>query len=170
MTAQTEIAPLQWSEALVLGDAKTDTTHQEFIDLVQKTEVASGTAQTALYTELVAHTVEHFGQEERWMLAAGLSASHCHFSEHRSVLEVMKEVERRAALGETHLIANMLEALAEWFPMHATSMDAGLVEYLQTTGFDTATETFLGEAPTIELAAPSQGCGTHHDHNTHNPY
>jgi hemerythrin len=162
---QTEIAPLQWSEALVLGDAKTDTTHQEFIELVHKTEAATGTEQATLYAELVAHTVEHFGQEERWMLAAGLNAGHCHFSEHRNVLEVMKEVERRAALGETHLIANMLEALGEWFPMHATSMDAGLVEYLQTTGFDTATETFKGPAPTIELASPELGCGTHD--NTH---
>ena len=163
MTQQTEIVPLQWSQDLVLGDAKTDTTHQEFIDLVRQTEAATGEQRTALFSELVAHTIEHFGQEERWMLACGLNAGHCHFSEHRNVLEVMKEVERRAALGEIHLIGNMLEALAEWFPMHATSMDAGLVEFLQTTGFDTTTETFKGDAPKIELAAPEMGCNTHHD-------
>lgn len=157
-----EITPLQWSEALQLNDAKTDQTHQDFIALAQQVSAASEPQRSALYSELVAHTVEHFGQEERWMLAAGLNTEHCHFSEHRNVLEVMKEVQRRAASGEHQLIGNMLEALAEWFPMHATSMDAGLVEYLKTVGFDTHTETFTGPAPTIELAAPNQGCTTTH--------
>ena len=154
------IAPLQWSDALFLNDAKTDLTHQEFIDLYQQTGAAQGAAQLDLYVELVAHTVEHFSQEERWMLAAGLNAGHCHFSEHRNVLEVMKEVERRAQQGDIHLIPNMLEALAEWFPMHATSMDAGLVAFLQTAGYDTSTETFKGPPPKIELMSPEQGCGT----------
>ena len=94
------------------------------------------------------------------MLAAGLNAGHCHFSEHRNVLEVMKEVERRAQQGDIHLISNMLEALAEWFPVHATSMDAGLVAFLQTAGYDTQTETFKGPPPKIELMSPEQGCGT----------
>jgi hypothetical protein len=34
------IAPLQWSDALFLNDAKTDLTHQEFIDLYQQTGAA----------------------------------------------------------------------------------------------------------------------------------
>jgi len=159
-TAQIQTVPLEWSEALALNDAKTDDTHQEFIELCQQTAASAGQAQLNLFVELVAHTVEHFGQEERWMLAAGLNAGHCHFSEHRNVLEVMKEVERRAQQGDIHLIPNMLEALAEWFPVHATSMDAGLVAFLQTAGFDTRTETFKGPPPKIELMSPEQGCGT----------
>jgi hypothetical protein len=35
----------------------------------------------------------------------------------------------------------MLEALVEWFPMHAQSMDAGLVAFLNEVGFDTTSET-----------------------------
>lgn len=132
---------LVWSDELVLGDPRTDVTHQEFIDLLNATADSDAAEKLPKYQELLAHTVEHFAQEERWMLATGVTADFCHFSQHSSVLEVMKEVERRALAGETDLIGQMLEALVEWFPMHANSMDAGLVAYLKEKGFDTASET-----------------------------
>jgi hemerythrin len=149
LNTQNTAAPqsLLWSTDLLLGDERTDATHQEFIDLLNATGQAKEVEKLALYQSLVTHTVEHFGQEERWMLANGITAEHCHFSQHSSVLEVMKEVERRALAGETQLIGQMLEALAEWFPMHAQSMDAGLVEFLREKGFDTALETFQHSAP-----------------------
>jgi hemerythrin-like metal-binding protein len=141
-----------WTDALALHDPRTDRTHQEFIDLCQLTARSEGAQQLEHYRQLLVHTEGHFTQEERWMLATGLNTNHCHFIEHKSVLEVMLEVERRAELGDMHLIATMLQALVEWFPTHATSMDAGLIALLQTTGFDTETETFKGPVPTIEHA------------------
>lgn len=149
---------LNWTEAFVLGDARTDHTHQEFIDLVNATTAAAPQDKLGLYQELLAHTVEHFAQEERWMRACGIPEDFCHFGQHNSVLEVMKEVERRALNGEPEYIASMIEALVEWFPGHAESMDAGLVSYLQEKGFDTASETFRDGAPAAaEAAVPSCG-------------
>jgi len=149
---------LSWSEALVLGDARTDHTHQEFIDLVNATTAAPVEHKLAVYQELVRHTVEHFAQEERWMLACGIQPDFCHFGQHASVLQVMQEVERRALNGEMEYIDSMIEALVEWFPSHANSMDAGLVSYLQEKGYDTTTETFKGGAPLMtEAAVPSCG-------------
>jgi len=139
-------ATLDWSPELVLGDARTDATHQEFIEQLNAIATCDAAQKLPLYQALLAHTVEHFAQEERWMLANGVSAGFCHFSQHNSVLEVMKEVERRALGGEAGLIDQMLEALVEWFPQHAQSMDAGLVSYLREKGFDTATETFQAVA------------------------
>ena len=152
---------LAWSDELVLGDARTDVTHQEFIDLVNATADSDAAQTLPRYQTLVEHTVEHFAQEERWMQACGVQSDFCHFSQHGSVLEVMKEVERRALAGETALIGQMLEALVEWFPMHASSMDAGLVTFLQEKGFDTATETFKEgySAPAPASAPQSPGCG-----------
>ncbi|MDH5204829.1 MAG: hypothetical protein OEY75_04000 [Hylemonella sp.] len=149
---------LSWSTDYVLGDARTDHTHQEFIDLVNATTAAAPADKLAIYRELLAHTVEHFAQEERWMAACGVPADFCHFGQHASVLEVMKEVERRALDGEAAYIDSMIEALVEWFPAHASSMDAGLVAYLQEKGFDTESETFKDGAPAAsETAAPSCG-------------
>lgn len=152
---------LSWSEALVLGDARTDRTHQEFVDLVNATTAAPAERKLAAYQELLQHTIEHFAQEERWMSACGIPSDFCHFGQHHSVLEVMKEVERRALNGEMAYIGSMIEALVEWFPMHAESMDAGLVAYLQEKGFDTATETFKNGAPVAAGAAAADvpSCG-----------
>jgi hemerythrin-like metal-binding protein len=133
---------LSWSDELVLNDARTDHTHQEFIEMLNATASSELPERLSKYQTFVAHTVEHFAQEERWMLACGLEPGYCHFNEHKSVLEVMQEVERRALAGETHLIGQMLEALVEWFPLHAASMDAGLVAFLREKSFDTQTETF----------------------------
>jgi hemerythrin len=152
---------LTWSDEFVLGDPRTDVTHQEFIDLVNAT-VDSETAQKlAKYQQLLTHTVEHFAQEERWMLACGVQSDFCHFSQHGSVLEVMKEVERRALAGEVAYIDSMIEALVEWFPMHASSMDAGLVAFLQEKGFDTATEGFRPgySAPAAASEPEAPSCG-----------
>lgn len=155
---------LAWSDELALGDARTDVTHQEFIDLLNATADSDAAQKLPKYQTLLEHTVEHFAQEERWMLACGVQSDFCHFSQHASVLEVMKEVERRALAGEPGLIGQMLEALVEWFPMHASSMDAALVAYLQEKGFDTATEAFKdgANAPALGTAgqAASLGCGT----------
>jgi hemerythrin-like metal-binding protein len=139
---QTSTSCLTWSPELQLGDARTDATHEEFIVMLNATASADAATQLPKYQELVEHTVEHFAQEERWMRACDIPEDFCHFTQHSGVLEVMKEIERRALLGETELIGKMLEALVEWFPGHAQNMDAGLVTYLQEKGFDTVTETF----------------------------
>jgi hemerythrin-like metal-binding protein len=148
---------LNWNEALVLGDARTDHTHQEFVDLINATTAAPAGKKLAVYQELVRHTVEHFAMEERWMRACGIPEDFCHFGQHASVLQVMKEVERRALNGEPEYIASMIEALVEWFPGHADSMDAGLVAYLQEKGYDTGTETFREGVVATEAALPSCG-------------
>jgi len=152
---------LTWSEEFVLGDARTDVTHQEFIDLVNAIDDSAAGQKLANYQQLLTHTVEHFAQEERWMLACGVPSDFCHFSQHGSVLEVMKEVERRALAGELAYIDSMIEALVEWFPMHASSMDAGLVAFLQEKGFDTASEGFKPgfSAPAPASGAEAPGCG-----------
>jgi hypothetical protein len=52
----------------------------------------------------------------------------------------------------------MAEALAEWFPGHANSMDAGLAVHLKSVGFDSVTET-LADPSAIQNVIMS-GCGS----------
>jgi len=98
---------LNWSESLVLGDARTDHTHQEFVDLINATTAAPAEQKLGVYRDLLNHTVEHFAMEERWMRACGIPEDFCHFGQHASVLQVMKEVERRALNGETEYIGSI---------------------------------------------------------------
>lgn len=152
---------LQWSEELVLGDARTDHTHEEMVELMNATTAAAPEDKLAVYQKLLAHTVEHFAQEERWMLACGVSPDFCHFSQHKNVLEVMEEVERRALAGEPQYIGNMIEALVEWLPAHATTMDSSLVAFLKERGYNTEREAFIQEAQNAEAATVELSCSVH---------
>ncbi len=107
-TATLASAPLDWTPALFLGDARMDDTHEEFVTLLNQLLVTPPDKQLPLYRAFTDHTVEHFAQEERWMLATGFSADNCHAEE------------------------------------HATSKDAGLAQQLKNVGFDSGTETVVG--------------------------
>jgi len=73
------------------------------------------------------------------MAELGFDPATCHPARHRQILEVLHEVMRRlqyegeAALG---LIDAMVPALAEWFPLHTQSLDAGLALAMAERGFE----------------------------------
>jgi cobalamin-dependent methionine synthase I len=71
-------------------------------------------AQLPVYKKFLDHTVEHFAQEERWMLATGFSADNCHAEHHATILETMRVVEAHYLDSDKTIITRMAEALAEW--------------------------------------------------------
>jgi hemerythrin len=60
----------------------------------------------------------------------------CHVREHDGVLEIAREVRKRAAAGETGFGAVLAQAVAQWFANHAASMDNVLALYMQEVGFE----------------------------------
>jgi hemerythrin-like metal-binding protein len=149
---------LTWSDQLAVGDARMDHTHAEFVDQLNQLLATPPAQQLPLYRAFLAHTVEHFAQEERWMLATGFAADNCHASHHATILETMNAVIPHFEADDPDIITRLAEALAEWFPQHAASMDAGLAQHLQQVGFDTTTET--GADPAVIRPASMSGCGS----------
>ena len=82
---------LEWSPALALDMASMDDTHREFVDLLAAVDAADDAAVPAPWQALIDHTVEHFGQEDRWMQATAFGPANCHSLQHKVVLEVMRE-------------------------------------------------------------------------------
>lgn len=153
---------LAWSDALAVQHAQMDATHQEFVEHVQAVEAAlDGAAEPLLqrYDALVEHTVGHFGQEDRWMLATGFAPENCHSTQHRQVLEVMREV-GRLARDEARLetIGQLLPELARWFEQHAQGPDAGLAQHLKDVGFDVATGRAAAPPETVLSGCGSLAC------------
>ena len=147
-----------WTDTLSTGDARMDETHHEFIEQINQLLATPEDQQLALYRDFLDHTVAHFAQEERWMLATGFSADNCHAEHHADILETMRAVEAHYMDTDKRIITRMAEALAEWFPGHAASMDAGLAAHLQSVGFDSVSET-LADPSTIKNVTMS-GCGS----------
>ncbi len=110
---------LAWTDALALKQPTLDDTHREFVAALNAVDAARGqglSAALAALQGLIAHSEAHFGQEDRWMAELGFDPQTCHPAQHRQILEVLHEVNRRlqrdgeAALG---LVDAMVPALAE---------------------------------------------------------
>ncbi len=149
---------LTWAPNLQTGDGRMDDTHEEFVTMLNTLLATPMRDQLPLYREFLAHTVAHFEQEERWMLATGFSADNCHASHHATILDTMRAVEEHYVGGDNNIIQRLAEALVEWFPQHAASMDAGLALHLKDVGFDSHTETLAD--PSKVRAATMSGCGS----------
>jgi hemerythrin len=154
----TATPPLTWTPSLHTGDARMDDTHREFTDMLNQILATPQEAQLPLYRQFLLHTVEHFAQEERWMLATGFAADNCHAQHHATILETMRAVESHYEAGDTEIITRLAEALAEWFPGHAASMDAGLAVHMKNVGFDSVSETVLD--PSKIQNVTMSGCGS----------
>ena len=150
---------LAWSDALAVQHDQMDTTHQEFVQLMQAVEGAVGGPAAPLlrcYDAMLAHTVDHFAQEDRWMIATGFAAENCHSMQHRQVLAVLKEVGRLAHdEGKVETIGPLLPELARWFEQHAQVVDAGLAQHIEHVGFDTRSGHIARPPQTV-----SSGCGS----------
>ena len=151
-------ATIDWTAALSVGDARMDDTHEEFVSMLNQLMASPTAQQLPLYRAFIEHTVEHFAQEERWMLATGFSADNCHAEHHATILETMRVVEAHYLNSDPTIITRMAEALAEWFPGHAGSMDAGLAAHLKSVGFDSESES-LADPSAIQNVTMS-GCGS----------
>lgn len=152
---------LTWKPEFVLNQPQVDATHREFVDLVACLDESSGELPAAAlidrFKRLVEHTIEHFGQEDRWMAATGFTPDNCHARQHKMVLDVMHEV-LKLAETEGHLepLRRIVGELEQWFPQHADMMDAALVFHMSEVGFDpTQPEAFA--AKPVEAAI--SGCG-----------
>ena len=156
------MAAITWTETLALQQPRMDTTHREFVDLLNVLEQALEGPVDALRAALdrfTDHTVEHFAQEDAWMAQLGFAAENCHGFQHQSVLQVVQEVQRRLHADENDvaLVRDLVPGLAQWFPIHAQSMDAALAMTMQEHGFDPETGAF---ARVVDAsAAPITGCG-----------
>jgi hemerythrin-like metal-binding protein len=148
---------LVWSDALSLSMPVMDTTHQEFVELLAAVEAADDATLLARWQELIDHTDDHFGREDRWMQATGFGPANCHSTQHAVVLKVLREGAAQGAAGDLAPIRQMAHELTIWFPHHAQNMDHGLALHLKSVGYDPET----GELrhPDSLPAEPISGCG-----------
>lgn len=104
-----------------------DTIHAELASLVVALAESPETEFTSLYSELISHTEAHFAHEEKLMCENGFPHAAEHLSEHRQMLQEMKQFMRRnAALSRAYIV----NRLPERFKLHIIRMDSLLVAWL----------------------------------------
>jgi hemerythrin-like metal-binding protein len=93
--------------------------------------VRAGEAAQAELAALQEHLQRHFDHEETLMKQTDFAMADCHAREHATVVEVVGEVQRLLAAGDTGPLGRLAPAMLEWFAMHATGMDAVLAAHLK---------------------------------------
>ena len=126
---------LAWSDQLAIGQSVMDDTHREFVAQLNRVGEAADDGVLTALDDFIAHTEVHFSQEEQWMDAIEFPPRGCHRGEHEKIMETVRAVRTRVAAGDARLGRTLAEALAEWFPQHATSMDAILALYMTEIGY-----------------------------------
>jgi hemerythrin-like metal-binding protein len=127
---------MEWNDTLVLDRGVMDDTHREFIGLLNRLADAPDGEMLGVLDEFIAHTEAHFAQEQRWMEQLSFPPAECHGREHDGVLEIAREVRKRAAAGDTGFGRALAQAVAQWFANHAASMDNVLALYMKEKGLE----------------------------------
>lgn len=153
----TPATTLQWSDALALDMPLMDNTHREFVDLLASVVNAGDDDLLPRWSALITHTQQHFDTEDGWMHATGFAPENCHATQHKVILQVMREGEVLGHRGELSVVRQMAHELGLWFPQHAQAMDASLALHLRSAGFDPV----LGKVmqPDALPTTPIHGCG-----------
>lgn len=121
---------LTWHDGLLLGYAPMDHVHEDFVQCVVALREASDAALPAALAALRAHALDHFGQEDRWMVETEFPARECHINEHAAVLQSIDEVQALLAQGNTQICRRLTEELSQWFPGHADYLDSALAHWM----------------------------------------
>jgi hemerythrin-like metal-binding protein len=151
---------LQWSAELELGLDYMDETHREFVDLLAQTSNAPDGDLLAVWQDVIAHTEEHFGREDKWMQDSAFPPGGCHATEHDAILQVMREGARRGAAGNLAMVRQLARELGVWFAGHAQSMDTALALYLKEVGYDETTgHVARPYVHPVELGDNAPACG-----------
>ena len=149
---------MEWSAALALELPEMDRTHREFAELLAVVQRAPDAAITAAWTDLIAHTAQHFAQEDRWMRDTRFASSNCHSTQHEVVLRVMHEGELAGQAGAHGVVRRMAGELATWFLQHTQTMDAALALHLRRVVYDLSTGDVM--TPSALPAKEIRGCGS----------
>lgn len=123
-----------WDEHLAKGIDPMDTTHREFVELVDGLLFCPDAELVGRLQTLAEHTREHFSQENRWMSESGFPPIAIHQGEHQQVLSAMEQVLEQARQGDPNPARRLIGQLPAWFEQHAATMDNALAMHLRRTG------------------------------------
>jgi hemerythrin len=116
-----------------LGFDQMDTTHQEFISLVNRLNLADKALFQSLFAELLEHTQNHFDAESQLMDETGFPAISEHKGEHLRVLGELTRFAQSVQKGSITIARSYVrEMLPDWFRLHTVTMDSALAAHIKS--------------------------------------
>jgi hemerythrin-like metal-binding protein len=123
---------VEWSDALKLDYPPMDEVHHAFVDLLALAQAAPDVALAQAWSDVVEHTIAHFGREDEWMRRTRFAAADNHIMQHKVVLNVLREGMALACAGDLQAVRDMAGELAVWFAKHTQTLDAALALHMRS--------------------------------------
>ena len=126
MTSATDFLR-QFDDHYTLGVDFMDSTHREFLQLVEQACTADRQSFAVAFDALFRHTRQHFHDEETAMAEINHAAKGEHIAEHQRILGDMERFNARVTAGR-HSMAKawVKDSILQWFHTHAQTMDSAL--------------------------------------------
>ena len=148
--AITSESVLNWDDSMLVGNETIDDTHREFVALATTLIRCSETTAMLHLTEIEAHILSHFENEQSMMERTNFPATDCHVDEHNEVIKAVQQVRELYSKKEIGLsdVKRLAQALIDWFPGHIVYMDSALSTWLCKKSFNGAPIVFRRGAST----------------------
>lgn len=127
------MTPLEWNTAThALGVEAMDSTHHQFIELLNYAQNASASEFPSAFEKLLMHTEQHFANEKSMMESSAFPATDEHVGEHNRILGEMKQFQKRVNKGlQSFGRAYLRDTIPQWFSLHLITMDSALASHLK---------------------------------------
>lgn len=115
-----------------VGVGSIDDRHEEFWELFLALKTADGDLFMAIFEKMVAHTVQHFAEEEADMDSIEYPNNHEHRAEHKKALDEMNYFMDKAKGGKLFFAkAYASDRLGDWFRTHLLNMDSDFARVMK---------------------------------------
>jgi len=122
----------EFPDNLRVGVTSIDSRHEEFWSLFEKLKASNDAEFLAVFEKLVAHTKEHFAEEEADMESREYPNKYEHQQEHQKALDEMGYFMDKAKSGKLFFAkAYANDRLMDWFGQHLLNMDSDLARVLK---------------------------------------
>ncbi|MDR5761017.1 hemerythrin domain-containing protein [Caballeronia sp. LZ035] len=121
---------MEWDNGYVLGYEPMDDTHREFVECVGNLQQCADDDIPHRLDRLIEHLGAHFDEENTLMETTEFPPRACHVDEHAAVMRSATDIRKLVDEGDRFHVRRFAEALAEWFPGHATHLDSALAHWL----------------------------------------
>lgn len=110
---------LPWRDNYLLGHARMDDTHREFVAVVDTLLTCADADFAARLRAFIVHAEAHFAEERVMREVTDFPATACHVDDHEAVFKSAREVEPLVIAGNVAIGRMFAGELARWFPSHA---------------------------------------------------
>ncbi len=130
-----------WKDSLNVGIATIDQQHRKLVSIINKlfnamSQGKSNEILQAVFSELSAYVVTHFGLEEKYMKQYEYEDYDSHKQEHKYFIDKLNEFKLKFSSGSGALTLDILHFLKDWLLKHISGTDRKYIPLLKEKGMN----------------------------------